>query len=32
MRQSKNSEAQLMGILGQAKNGVPVADLCREQE
>ena len=30
MKQSKYSEAQIMGILNQAENGVPVADLCRE--
>lgn len=30
MKQSKYSEAQIMGILGQAESGVPVADLCRE--
>jgi len=29
MKQSKYSEAQIMGILNQAE-GVPVADLCRE--
>jgi len=30
MKQSKYSEAQIMGILNRAENGVPVADLCRE--
>ena len=30
MKQSKYSEAQIMGILNQAEGGVPVADLCRE--
>ncbi len=30
MKQSKYSEAQIMGILNQAESGVPVADLCRE--
>lgn len=30
MKQSKCSDAQIMGILNQAERGVPVADLCRE--
>lgn len=30
MKQSKYSEAQIMGILNRAESGVPVADLCRE--
>ena len=30
MKQSKYSEAQIMGILNHAEGGVPVADLCRE--
>ena len=30
MKQSKYSEAQIMGILNQAESRVPVADLCRE--
>ena len=30
MKQSKYSEAQIMGILNQAESGVRVADLCRE--
>jgi len=30
MKQSKYSDAQIMSILQQAENGVPVADLCRE--
>jgi len=30
MKKSKYSDAQIMGILNQAENGVPVADLCRE--
>ena len=30
MKQSKYSDAQIMGILNQAESGVPVADLCRE--
>ena len=29
-KQLKYSEAQIMGILNQAKRGVPIADLCRE--
>ena len=30
MKKSKYSDAQIMSILKQAENGVPVADLCRE--
>lgn len=30
MKQSKYSDAQIMGILEQAENGVPVTELCRE--
>jgi putative transposase len=30
MEKSKYSDAQIMDILKQAENGVPVADLCRE--
>jgi len=30
MKKSKYSDAQIMAILKQAENGVPVADLCRE--
>ena len=30
MKTSKYSDAQIMSILKQAENGVPVADLCRE--
>ena len=30
MKQSKYSDAQIMSILQQAENGVPVGDLCRE--
>ena len=30
MKQSRYSEAQILGILRQAEGGVPVADLCRE--
>ena len=30
MKQSKFSEAQIMGILKQAESDVPIADLCRE--
>lgn len=30
MKQSKYSDAQIMGILKQAENGVPVTELCRE--
>ena len=30
MKQSKYSDAQVMGILKQAENGVPVTELCRE--
>ena len=30
MKQSKYSDAQIMSILKQAENGVPVGDLCRE--
>jgi len=29
-KKSKYSDAQIMGILKQAEDGVPVADLCRE--
>ncbi len=30
MKKSKYSDGQIMAILKQAENGVPVADLCRE--
>ena len=30
MKKSKYSDAQIIAILKQAENGVPVADLCRE--
>ena len=30
MKNGRYSDAQIMGILKQAKSGVPVADLCRE--
>lgn len=30
MKQSKYSDAQIMGILKQAEGGVPVTELCRE--
>ena len=30
MKQSRYSEAQILGVLRQAEGGVPVADLCRE--
>ena len=30
MKKPKYSAAQIMAILKQAENGVPVADLCRE--
>jgi putative transposase len=30
MKQSKYSDAQIMGILKQAESGVPVSELCRE--
>ena len=30
MKKSKYSDAQILSILNQAENGVPVADLCRE--
>ena len=30
MKKSKYSDAQIMAILKQAENGVPVSDLCRE--
>ncbi len=30
MKKSKYSDAQIMSILKQAENGVPVAQLCRE--
>lgn len=29
MKESKYSDAQILSILMQAENGVPVADLCR---
>ena len=31
MKNAKFSDAQIMAILRQAENGVPVSDLCREQ-
>lgn len=30
MKKSRFSDAQIMGILAQAENGVPVPELCRE--
>jgi len=30
MKRSKYSDAQIMSILKQAENGVPVSELCRE--
>lgn len=30
MKKSRFSEAQIMTILQQAENGVPVSELCRE--
>ena len=30
MKHTRFSEAQIMGILKQAENGVPVTELCRE--
>ncbi len=30
MKNAKVSEAQIISILRQAKNGVPVSELCRE--
>ena len=30
MKQSKYSDAQIMGILKQAEGGVPVSELCRD--
>ena len=30
MKQTRYSEAQIMGILKQAEGGVPVSSLCRE--
>ena len=30
MKKTRYSEAQIMGILKQAENGVPVSELCRE--
>lgn len=30
MKKSRFSEAQIMGILAQAENGLPVPELCRE--
>ncbi len=30
MKNKRFSDAQIMSILKQAENGVPVADLCRE--
>jgi putative transposase len=30
MKKSKYGDAQIMAILKQAENGVPVSDLCRE--
>jgi len=30
MKKSKYSDGQIMAILKQAENGVPVADLCRD--
>ena len=30
MKKTKFTDSQIMGILKQAENGVPVAELCRE--
>jgi putative transposase len=30
MKKSRFSDAQIMGILAQAENGVPITELCRE--
>jgi putative transposase len=30
MKTSRFSDAQIMGILAQAENGIPVTELCRE--
>tara|TARA_R110002126_G_C10489743_1_gene503389 strand:- start:2897 stop:3052 length:156 start_codon:yes stop_codon:yes gene_type:complete len=30
MKKSRFSDAQIIGILAQAENGVPVPELCRE--
>ena len=30
MKKTKYTDSQIMGILKQAENGVPVAELCRE--
>ena len=30
MKQSRYTDAQIMGILRQADSGIPVASLCRE--
>ena len=30
MKKSRFSDAQIMGILAQAENGVPIPELCRE--
>jgi putative transposase len=30
MKNQRYSDAQIMGILRQAKGGVPVSELCRE--
>ena len=30
MKKTRYSDAQIMGILKQAENGVPVSELCRE--
>jgi putative transposase len=31
MKKSKYTDSQIMSILKQASNGMPVADICREQ-
>jgi putative transposase len=30
MKKSRFSDAQIMGVLKQAENGVPISELCRE--
>jgi len=31
MKESRFSDARIMGILAQAENGVPIPELCRER-